>query len=138
VNGFIKAGTGAAAAAIVAILVPVGIALAGYQDGGYSGTTDQTEAIDFRADDGKVRGLATVVYAECEDGPRQRITIERGRTEIGDERFSLDLVGKSDLRVSVIGKLRGERAWGRIEASMRPAGTSCHADEHWTASLAKG
>jgi hypothetical protein len=137
-NGFFRAGTGAAVAAIAAILVPVSIALAGYQDGGYGGTTDQMEAIGFRAAEGKVRGLATVVYAECDEGPRQRITIERGRTEIGDERFSLDLVGKSDLRVSVIGKLRGERAWGRIEASMRPAGTICHADERWTAALAKG
>jgi hypothetical protein len=137
-NGFFRAGTGAVVAVIAAILVPVSIALAGYQDGGYGGTTDQMEELSFRADEGKVRGLATVAYAECEEGPRQKITIERGRTEIAGERFSLDLVGKSDLRVSIIGKLRGERAWGRIEASMRPTGTSCHVDERWTAALAKG
>ena len=122
------------AALLCAILVPAGLALAGYRDGGYAGTTTtQMEELTFRAVDGKVRRLSTVVYAECTTGPRQRITIEKGRTKIDGQRFSLELDGKAKLRVSVVGKLRGERSWGRIEAKMKPNGTRCSADERWTA-----
>ena len=136
-NGFSRAGIGAAAAA-VAILVPVGAALAGYQDGGYSGTTEQTESISFRADEGKVRRLATTVYADCADATRQRITVDRGRTEIADERFSLELEGASELRVEITGRFRGERAAGRILATVKPPGTTCRADTRWSAALKPG
>ena len=125
-------------AAAVAILVPVGTALAGYQDGGYAGTSEQMEAIAFRADDGKVRKLSTTVYAECADATRQRITVEKGRTDIvGDDRFSLELTGASDLKVEVSGRLKGERAAGRILATVRPPGTTCKADVKWSAALSK-
>ncbi|HEX6116269.1 MAG TPA: hypothetical protein VFY99_04165 [Solirubrobacterales bacterium] len=122
----------------VAILVPVSAALAGYQAGGFGGTTEQMEAIGFRAEDGKVRRLATTVYAECGDATRQRITLEKGRTEIdGDDRFSLELTGASDLKVTVVGRLRGERAAGRIEATVKPPGTTCRADVRWQAALTR-
>jgi len=136
-NGFRRAGMGAAVAALSAILVPASVAFAGYQDGGFGGTTDQMEQLAFRADDGKVRRFSTIVYAECADATRQKITIERGRTEIADDKFALELTGASDLKVSVYGKLRAERAWGRIEATVKPPGTTCHADVRWTAALTK-
>jgi hypothetical protein len=136
-NGFFRAGTGAAVSVIAAILVPVSIALAGYQEGGYDGTTEQMETLAFRAGDGKVKRMATTVYAECADSTRQRITVERGRTEISDDRFSLDLDGSSDLKVTIFGRFRAERATGRIEASVKPPGTACRADVHWQAALVK-
>jgi hypothetical protein len=126
-------------AAAAAILVPAGTALAGYQGGGYTGTSEQMEAISFRADDAKVRKLSTTVYAECADATRQRITVEKGRTDItGDDKFSLELSGASDLRVEVAGKLKGERANGRILATVRPPGTTCKADVKWSAAFSKG
>ena len=128
---------GAAAAAAVAILVPASMALAGYQAGGFAGTTDQMEAIAFRADDGKVKKLTTTIYAECADATRQRITVDKGRTDIDDDKFALDLVGDSDLKVTVSGKLRGDRATGRIEATVKPPGTTCKADVRWTGALTK-
>lgn len=136
-NGFLRAGVGAATAAAVAILVPAGTALAGYQAGAFAGTTDQMEAVSFRADDGKVKKLTTTVYAECADATRQRITVDKGRTDIVDDKFELELVGASDLKVAVSGKLRGERAIGRIEVSVKPPGTSCKADVRWTGALSK-
>jgi len=136
-HGFSRAGKGVAVAAAVAILVPLGTALAGYQDGGYDGTTEQMESISFRADDEKVRRVATTVYAECADSTRQRITVERGRTDVGDDKFSLTLEGSSDLKVEINGKLRGDRAAGRIVATVKPPGTTCRADVHWAAALAK-
>jgi hypothetical protein len=137
-NGFTRAGLGAGAVLLCTILGPASLALAGYQDGPYAGHTDQTVELAFRADDDRVRGLDTVVYAECEEGPRQKITIERGKTEIADDRFSLELAAKGDLRVNVTGKLRAERAWGRIEAVVKPHGTVCRAEVRWQASLRKG
>jgi hypothetical protein len=124
-----------AAAVVVAILVPVSIALAGYQDGGFGGATEQTEAFGFRADDGKVKRLATTVYAECADSTRQMITVEKGRTKIVDARFALDLDGADDLKVKIVGRLRSERAAGRIEARVKPPGTKCRADLRWQAAL---
>ena len=122
----------------LACLVPAGVALAGYQDGGYAGTTEQVEAISFRAAEARVRRLTTNVYAECADGTRQRVTIERGRTEILDDRFELELTGSPELKVSVTGRLRAERAAGRIEAILKPADTTCRADVRWQASLTPG
>jgi len=137
-NGFMRSGLGAGAALLCAILGPASVALAGYQDGPYAGLTDQTVEVAFRADEDRVRGLDTVVYAECLEGPRQKITVERGKTEIDDDRFSLELVGKSDLRVTITGKFKGDRAWGRIEAVVKPPGTVCRADVRWNAALTKG
>ena len=125
------------AAVVVALLVPAGVALAGYQNGGFAGTTAQMEAIAFRADDVRVKKLATNVYAECADSTRQRITVEKGRTEVDDDRFSLELSGGSDLKVTVTGRLRGGRAGGRIVATVKPRDTSCKADLRWQATLAK-
>jgi hypothetical protein len=136
-NGF-RAGMGAAVVAGVAILVLAGAALAGYQVGGYGGTTDQMESISFRAEDEKVRRVATTVYAECADATRQRITVERGRTDVIDDKFALELEGASDLRVEITGRLRGERAAGRIVATMKPPGTICRADLRWAAALKPG
>ena len=84
------------------------------------------ESITFRVDDGKVKRLTTTVYAECADATRQRIRVEKGRTEIAGDRFSLALGGASDLKATVSGKLRGGRAAGRIEVSVKPPGTSLH------------
>jgi hypothetical protein len=136
-NGFFRAGIGAAAAVLCAFALPASGALAGYQAGGFSGTTDQLEDISFRADEGKVRQLSTVVFALCDDGTRQEISIVKGRTGLDGERFSLELDGKQDLRVAVNGKLRGERAGGRIEAKVKPQDTVCRADVRWQATLAK-
>jgi hypothetical protein len=121
-----------------ACLVSASPALAGYQEGGFSGTSEQLEPIAFRADEEKVRRLSAVVYAECADSTRQKITVEKGRTDIdGDDRFSLELTGASDLKVEVSGRLRGERAGGRMLASVKPPGTTCKADARWSATLAK-
>jgi hypothetical protein len=129
---------GAAVVAAVAVLAPAGVALAGYQVGGYSGTTEQMESVSFRAEDEKVRRVATTIYAECADATRQRITVERGRTDVVDDKFALELEGGSDLRVEIAGRLRGERAAGRMVASMRPPGTICKADLRWAAALKPG
>jgi hypothetical protein len=126
-----------AAATLCALALLASAALAGYQSGGFAGTTDQLEQIVFRADEGKVRQLSTTVFALCNDGTRQEIKVEKGRTGIDEERFSLDLEGKQDLRVEVAGKLRGERASGRIEAKVKPQDTVCKADVRWQATLAK-
>jgi hypothetical protein len=121
-----------------ACLVSASPALAGYQEGGFSGTSEQMEPIAFRADEEKVRRLSAFVYAECADSTRQKITVEKGRTDIdGDDRFSLELTGASDLKVEVSGRLRGERAGGRMLASVKPPGTTCKADTRWSATLAK-
>ena len=136
-NGFRRIGRGAAAAALCALPVGAGVAVAGYQAGGFGGETDQMEPIAFRAVDGKVKKLSTTVYAECEDATRQRITVLKGRTRVADDRFSLKLEGDSALSVVISGKLRGQRAAGRIEASVKPPGTSCAADLRWSATLAK-
>jgi hypothetical protein len=136
-NGLSRARKGAALAAAVAVLAPAGTAFAGYGVGSHSGTTEQTESISFRAEEDRVRRVATTVYAECADSTRQRITVERGRTDVTDDRFSLVLEGASDLRVEVTGKLRGDRAAGRVVATMRPPGTACRADVRWTTTLAK-
>jgi hypothetical protein len=137
-NGLTRAGIGAATAVAVALLTFAASALAGYQHGAYAGTSEQTEAVNFRAGEEKVRKLTTLVYAECADATRQKITVEKGRTEIVDDKFALELEGAADLKVTVAGRLRGERAAGRIEASVRPPGTTCKADLRWTASLTKG
>lgn len=137
-NGFARAGAGAAATLCV-VLVPASLALAGYQVGGYAGATEQGEAITFRAtDDGRVKRLAAVAYAECADGTRQKITVEGGRDRIFDEgRFSLNLAGASDLTVSIAGKLRDDLAAGRIRAEVKPPGTTCAVEARWQAALAK-
>ena len=134
-NGFRKAGTWTALAALCACLVPAGVALAGYQDGGFEGETEQAEPFGFRVADGKVRRLESAVYAECLDGTRQRVSIEKGRTDMLDDRFTLVLVGAGDLKAIVTGKLRGSRASGRIEAVLRPGDTICRADVRWQAAL---
>ncbi len=123
-------------AVLCAVLVPAGLAFAGYQDGGYGGATDQLEALSFRVGDAKVKRLSTSVYAECGEGPRQLITIEKGRTDVLDDRFTLELTGPNELEVTVTGRLKGERASGRIEASVKPAGSVCRADLKWQATLA--
>ena len=124
--------------AAAALLALAGPAFAGYQDGPYTGTTElQMESISFRADDGKLRRLSTVVYAECADSTRQRITVEKGRTDIDDDKFSLELTGASSLEVEITGKLRGERAAGRIAAVVKPPGTTCKSDLRWSATLGK-
>jgi hypothetical protein len=137
-NGLKIAGKGAAVATAFACLVPASPALAGYQQGGFSGTSEQMEPITFRADDERVRRLSAVVYAECADSSRQKITVERGRTDIdGDDRFSLELTGDDDLKVQVGGRLKGERAAGRIVATVKPPGTTCKVATPWSATLAK-
>ena len=127
-----------AASLCVAVLVPAGMALAGYQDGPYSGVTEQSEPIGFRASDERIKRLETVIYADCENGTRQRITVENGRTRLDAARFSLDLTGANDLEVSVTGKLRDAQAWGRVKATVRPPGTTCEIESRWQASLDKG
>jgi hypothetical protein len=137
-NGFRSARRGTAAALAFACLGPASPALAGYQEGGYSGTSEQMEAITFRAGEERVKRLAAVVYAECADSTRQKITVERGRTGINDEgRFSLRLKGDGGLRVAVAGRLKGERAGGRIVASVKRRSTACEAETRWQATLAK-
>ena len=71
------------------------------------------------------------------DGSASAITVGKGRTDIADDRFELELDGASDLKVTISGKLRGERATGKIEATVKPPGTTCKADLRWTGSLAK-
>jgi hypothetical protein len=137
-NGLRSAGKGAAVAIAFACLVPASPALAGYQQGGFTGTSEQMEPISFRADEDRVRRLSAVVYAECGDSTRQKITVERGKTDIdGDDRFSLELTGDSNLKVEVGGRLKGERAAGRIVATVKPPGTTCRAETRWSATLAK-
>jgi hypothetical protein len=137
-NGLRSAGKGTVVATAFACLVSASSALAGYQQGGFSGTSEQLEPITFRADEDRVRRLAVVLYAECADSTRQKITVEKGRTDIdGDDRFSLELTGASELKVEVAGRLKGERAGGRIVATVKPPGTTCRADTRWAATLAK-
>ena len=137
-NGFTRAGKAAAIALCFVVLVPAGVALAGYQDGPYAGVTEQSEPIDFRAGEERIKRLETVVYADCENGTRQRITVESGRTRLDQGRFALDLTGANDLEVTVAGKLRDAQAWGKITASVRPLGTNCDAETRWQASFVKG
>jgi hypothetical protein len=137
-NGLRSAGQGTVVATAFACLVSASSALAGYQQGGFSGTSEQLEPITFRADEDRVRRVSAVVYAECADSSRQKITVEKGRTDIdGDDRFSLELTGASDLKVEISGRLKGERANGRIVAAVKPAGTACKVDTRWSAILAK-
>jgi hypothetical protein len=133
-KGFSRAGK-AATTALCGVLVPAGLALAGYQDGPYSGITEQTEPITFRAGEDRIRRLDSVVYADCENGTRQRIVVENGRTRLDAGRFSLDLSGAGDLVVMVTGKLRDNQAAGRIKATVRPAGTECAVETRWQASI---
>lgn len=136
-NGFIRAGK-AVATTLCVVLVPASVALAGYQDGPYSGVTEQSEPISFRAGDDRVKRLETYVYADCENGTRQRITVESGRARLDGGRFSLDLAGANDLEVMVAGKLREDQAAGKIKVSLRPPGTTCEIETRWQASFVKG
>lgn len=126
------------ATTLCVVLVPASVALAGYQDGPYSGVTEQSEPFSFRADDDRVKRLETVVYADCENGTRQRITVENGRARLDQARFSLDLAGASELEVTVTGKLRDDEAAGKVKATVHPPGTACAAETRWQASLEKG
>lgn len=133
---FNRAVTTAALAACIAALTPGAIALAGYQEGGYTGVTEQSEAIAFRVANDRVKKLTAVVYAECQDGTRQRITVENGRTKVEQGRFTLELEGESKLSVSVSAKLRDNQSAGRIKAAVFAAGgTLCEVDTRWQATL---
>lgn len=117
----------------IATLVSVGPALAGYQSGIYAGTTEQAEGVGFRAGESRVKRFEAVLYPDCRNGERQRITIESGRTVIADDRFDLELTGATDLVVRIVGRLHDDAASGRIEASVRPPGTVCSGSVRWRA-----
>jgi hypothetical protein len=118
------------------LLVPVGLAPAGYQNGLYQGTTEQGERVSFRAGEWRAKRFEAVLFAECKNGERQRIAIENGRTGIQDDRFDLVLTGPAELEVRIVGRLRDDSATGRIESSVRPPGTSCAGTVQWQAGRA--
>ena len=124
-----------AALGVALLLIPAGLALAGYQDGAYAGVTDQGEAVSFRVGDDRLKRLNVVVYAECEEGPRQKVTLEGGRTPMDGGRFSLDRAGADGLEVSITGRIRDRSASGQLEVSLKPAGTSCAAETGWETKL---
>lgn len=125
---------GAALLGALALLVPAGPALAGYQNGLYEGTTEQEEKVSFRAGEWRVKRFEAVLFAECKNGERQRIAIDNGRTSIDDDdRFDLVLTGATELEVKIFGRLREGSATGRIEASVRPPGTVCAGTVRWRA-----
>jgi hypothetical protein len=118
----------------IALLVPAGSALAGYQNGLYEGATEQDQKVAFRAGEWRVKRFDAVLFADCKNGERQRISIENGRTSIDeDDRFELALTGATELEVKIFGRLREGSATGRIEASVRPPGTVCAATVRWHA-----
>lgn len=120
---------------VCAALVPAGLALAGYQEGSYLGKTGQKQSLSFRATSEKVKRLATLVYADCESGPRREITVQEGRTKIEGGRFSLELKGDIE-EVSIVGRISDAQASGRIRAVVKPPGTTCTAETGWNATLA--
>ena len=134
-NGIRSAGLLAAMASIAAgvILAPAALGFAGYQAGPYTGATEQDEEIRFRAGEWQMKRLNAVAYADCKNGRRQRIEVDDGRTMIDDSRFELELTGPSDLEVTVTGRIQGDDATGRLEASVRPSGGLCTADLRWRA-----
>jgi hypothetical protein len=121
-------------AAVALLAAPSGPAFAGYQNGLYEGTTEQGEAVSFRAGESRVKRFEAVLFAHCKNGEWQRVAIESGRSAIdGDDRFDLELTGATDLVVRISGRLRDDAASGRIEASVRPPGTVCSAAVRWRA-----
>jgi hypothetical protein len=117
----------------IALLVPASPALAGYQNGLYEGTTEQEQKVSFRAGEWRVKRFQALLFAECKNGERQRISIENGRTAIEEDRFELELTGATELEVKIVGRLREDSAVGRIEASVRPPGTVCADTVRWHA-----
>jgi hypothetical protein len=123
----------AAVLGAIALMVPAGTALAGYQPGLYEGTTEQGEPVAFRAGEWRLKRFEAVLFAECKNGELQRIAIEGGRTIIEDDRFDLGLAGATELVVKIAGRLRDDSATGRIEATVRPPGTVCAGTIRWHA-----
>ena len=136
-NGIRRAGRYAVLAGlgVALLLVPASVALAGYQEGSYAGTTDQGEPVSFRVGEERLKRLNVDIYAECEEGPRHKVTVEAGRTRMDGGRFSLDLEGADALTVSITGKLRDRTATGQLKATLKPAGTICTATSTWEARL---
>lgn len=122
-----------AATCAAAALGPAGSAVAGYEIGLYEGTTEQDERVTFRAGEWRAKGFHAVLFADCKNGERQRITVENGRALIEDDRFDLKLTGAADLVVRISGRLRDDTAAGRIEASVHPPGTVCAGVARWHA-----
>lgn len=114
--------------------MPAALALAGHRDGAYAGVTEQAQPITFRVADGRVKRLEVVVYADCDDGSRQKVMVEDGRTRIEEGRFSLALSGDQGLEVAIAGRFRDSHASGPIRASLKPPGTACFAESRWQAS----
>jgi hypothetical protein len=137
VHGFRRAGKQliVGALGVALLLVPASPALAAHQDGAYAGATEQGEAVTFRALEGRVKRFSVVVYAECEKGPRHKVTVEAGRNRLDGGRFSIDLTGDDGLSVSIEGKLRDRTATGNVEATLKPSGTTCTAATGWSARL---
>lgn len=113
-------------AVVLACMLLVSIAAAGYKKGAHAGTTSQGESITFKAKKLEVKKFNYTVSMDCEDGSSRWINGTDGAAPTsGKGKFHVTFVGEGITSV-VRGKLKRRRGAGEIQTEgVAESGAPC-------------